>query len=79
MHSAQIPLLVAAFRGTTPVTGTLGAQVLHYKQTDEIEMRTALTICGKIRAQSNHRIFKATAVQKETLPVCAVCERKFNK
>lgn len=77
MPSEEAPPLVVAFRGSTPVTGTLGLQVMHYKDTDEIGMRTALTICGKIRSQFNHRIFPATARQKEDLPLCKVCERKL--
>lgn len=79
MPTDDLPPLVVAFRGSTPVTGTLGRQVLHYKETDEIGMRTSLTICGKIRTQSNHRIFPASPKQKEDLPLCAVCERKLNK
>lgn len=72
---SDLPFVVA-FRGDAPVVTGSGSQILHYEETDPIRKRTALTICQKIRSQNNHRVFSASPVQKESLPLCAVCRKR---
>lgn len=55
------------------------AEVLHREETNEVERRLRLTICGLIRPQFGHTTVAATPTQRRTYKKCEACENLKTK